>query len=139
MRSTPEREIKNPSPLDSVHETPFVADRHWNGPAPVAVPYANVGVSGAGLPRSHWFPVQVSRTPAAVIVTVRGGEKVAQRTASADATSIEQAMFSVGERKAPFKVAVWRGCETTTVAVPVTSSGAQAGGGSRAFTSSLKL
>jgi hypothetical protein len=71
----------------------------------------------------------VFREPVAVIVTSRGGENVAQRTSSFAVMSMRQAMFLVGERNAPFNVADCKGDETIAVAVPVTSSLLQAGGG----------
>ena len=88
-----------------------------------------MGVSGVGLPRLHWLPEQVVMEPVAVIVASRGGENVAQRTRWFAVTSMRHAMFFVGERNAPFNVADCKGDATTTVAVPVTSSDAQEGGG----------
>ena len=76
------------------------------------------------------------RTPVEVIVTSWGGENVTQRTKFVDVTSMTQAMFPVGETNAPFEVTECRGDETTTIAVPVTSSGVQEGGGAWAETAS---
>lgn len=53
----PEAEIRKALPL--VRQVmPSAADSQRNGPAPVAVPYARVGVPVPGFPR-HCWPVQV--------------------------------------------------------------------------------
>jgi len=84
-----------------------------------------------GLPRLHVDPEQVVTVPASVMSAVRGGEKVAQWT-SGGAMSVQlwvpHAMLPVGDWTTP-PLAVCMGDATTTVAAPVASSRAQAGGG----------
>ena len=126
-----------PTPPVTVQVTPLTVDTHWNGPAPVAAPYANTGVAGEGLPSSHRLPEQVAKEPDAVIVASRGGANVAQRTSWFATTSMRHAMFFDGEKKAPFNVALVKRDATTTVAVSKTLSRAHLGGGPMTCTTSV--
>jgi hypothetical protein len=68
---TPEVAMRNPLP-SAVHVIPVAADWQRNGPTPVALPYASVGVSSPAFPR-HCSPVQVEYFPLAPMVTDRAG------------------------------------------------------------------
>jgi hypothetical protein len=120
--------ISNPWPLVTVHDIPVADDWQRKGPAPVADPAGNRGVSSPALPR-HFSPVHFVKVPSTLIVTDRGGAKVSQKTCRNEGpSSISQLIVFLGEKNSPL-VAVCNGSVTDVVkAEPVRPWRERAGG-----------
>ncbi len=122
-----------------VQVTPVCWDTHPYGPVVVDEPYGRTGVPLAGLPSGHCPPLQVETVPFWSMVASCGGEKVAHRTGGDPDGSRLQAMFALGERKAPGGRATAFEAATRTVVVATTCSLWQLGGGPSAPISSRNV